>query len=229
MEAIADVSRRRLLAWVAGALGAAFSCQREAREGQMNSAEARSTDVILRAAFQLTPEELRVAYQLENHSRSVLAVYDGADTPAPDDTESWPDLTENVYLSFQEPATLHLKRIRPPLPEDEDITFVNIPVASRLEPGAVRKTRFALKLPLSEFNEYYPDYPGAQWEERTATEVQLWIGYFRATPETEFQPLPDAPHIFSLGGQFGEQEFVTARQALTVKVRVRTDPVFQRL
>ncbi len=195
----------------------------------MNLAESQSTDVILTARFSLTPKELRVAYQLENKGGSVLAVYDGAGTPPPGDTESWPDLTENVYVSFQDPGTVHLKRIRPPLPEDMDVMFVNVPAASRLEPGAVRKTRFSLKLPLAEYNEYFPDYPEAQWEERTASRIQLWIGYFRATSETEFHPLPDNPHIFTLGGQFGEQEFVTASQELEVKVRVRTDPVFQRV
>ncbi len=186
-------------------------------------------DIILTASMSVTPDELRVAYQIENRSRSTLAVYDGAGSPPPGDTGSWPELTENVYVSFESPDRLHLKRVRPPTPEGVDITFIELPPVSRIDPGAVRRSRFALKLPVSEYSEYFPDNPEARWEERTAREVQLWIGYFRATPETEFTPLPESPHIYLVGGELGEEEVVTALQTLTLPVRVRTDPDFERV
>jgi len=195
----------------------------------MHPATPEPADVTLRATMSLTADELRVAYQLENRGRSVLAVYDGAAGAPPQEPDGWPDLTGQVYVSFQAPSLLHLKRIRPPTPKGKRIARIHIPAASRLEAGAKREVRFALKLPLAEYSQYFPAHSGAQWEERTATRVQLWIGYFRATAETVFKPLPQNPQIFRLGGRFGAQEFVTASQELEVKVRVRTDPVFQRV
>ena len=171
---------------------------------------------------------LYVEYTVHNNTASDLYSYDGA-PGVPSDNPEWPDATQQVYISFRAPGAVQIKRMRAPIPPGQRLAQVRIPVVARVKPGAARVVRFRIHLPLSERSEYTPDFSGATYEERVVNTIEMWVGYFALDPRAQLAPLPDHPDLFQVHSQSANQLLAHCAVAHTVKVRVRTDPKFQRL
>jgi hypothetical protein len=173
---------------------------------------------------QIVDSELHVAYDFRNDTSAAVVVYDGATVVG----EEVPDLRRSIYVSLRG-ETAAIMRTRAATPSNARINRIRIPTVSVVLAGAARRIRFRLPLPLREHSEYTPDFPGASYELRAATIVQLQVGYFPMQPDTRLEPLPSAPNAFEVGGQFAEQAFVSDRVSLRVPIEMRTDAAFIRL
>jgi hypothetical protein len=169
---------------------------------------------------------LQIHYTVSNHGKATILTYDGA---AGDGAQGWPDLSSQVYVSFAAPHMACVKRVRPPLPKDRDVTFVRMPAVYRLAPGQSREVRFRLPLPLVERSEWSPHFKDAKYELRSIEQVQLWVGYFEQQEGTQLKPLDKAPGAYLVRGVFGKQEFATRAIALRLDLKARVDAAFERM
>ena len=140
-----------------------------------------------------------------------------------------PDLTDQVYVSFEQPNTVHIKRVAPPLPVNEDITSVRIPSVRRLESGETSTATFRLEVPLREKSEYFPHHPDVPYSTHRARRLTFWLGYIPESPEVPLEVLNEELGIYRIRGSIREQQFVTDSGAVDVEVLVRQDSVFERV
>jgi len=140
-----------------------------------------------------------------------------------------PDLTNQVYVSFEQPNMIHIKRVSPPLPIHKDITSVRIPAVRRLEPGETSTAKFRLDLPLREKSEYFPHHPDVPYSSHRCRQLTFWLGYIVETPEVPVETLNEERGIFRIRGSIREQQFVTDSGAVDVEVLVRQDSAFERV
>jgi hypothetical protein len=188
--------------------------------------ETQKMDVKLKVNCRVQENELLIQYWLQNHGNRPLLAYDGA--PGLPLGSQWPNLDDQIYVSAVN-GQVELKRINPPQPPGKLINRAFVPPMSQVGPGEQRDVRFRLKLPLLERSQYTPDFPGAQYQDRTARTIRLGIGYFVKNDNTQLQPFPENPNAFRVRGPHGNQMFVYDSCNLEVPVRVRTDDQFQRL
>lgn len=165
---------------------------------------------------------LLVEYAIENPGPAAVVVYDGAPGDA---TSGWPDLTDQVYVSFRAPDSVELLRIRAPMPAGRRITQIRVPSVSVVSPGQTRVVRFSLALPLVERSEYSPAISEHSRELRTARSVVLTIGYFPQMRGTKLIPMQANPAVFRVEGEYGAQQFVTASASTDVPVESEADKV----
>jgi hypothetical protein len=183
-------------------------------------------DVSLKVGCRVQDGMLYIEYSLENRGNRALLAYDGAPGVPPD--VEYPDLDGQIYVSAVG-DTVELKRINPPPLPGVNMNRVFVPPVSQVLPGSDRKVRFRLHLPLVERSQYTPDFPGAQYQERVAHNIQLWIEYFWKTESVELQPFAKNPGAFRVIGAHGEPRLASAGCTQEVSVKVRVDNKFQRV
>ena len=183
-------------------------------------------DVELKMGCRVHNRMLLVEYSLQNRGNRALLAYDGAAGVPPD--ADYPSLDGQIYISVVDDC-VDLKRINPPPLPGVNMNRVFIPPISQVLPGTSRTARFCLRLPLVERSQYTPDFSGAQYQERVARTVQLWIGYFWRTESMQLQPFPANPDAFRVLGAHGQQRFASAGRSQEVDVKVRVDEAFQRV
>lgn len=199
------------------------------RKGEMsvNSATNKNLKVSLRAQWRLTTDWLFIEYQLDNQEEVAIVAFDGAKGDA---NEEWPDLSSQLYVSFEHPNTVHIKRIMAPPPKKFDITVLRVPSVSRTPPSSVRTVRLRLPIPLQERSEYFPHFDEAPYKNETARHVILWIGYVPEVDGMKLIPCAPGADVYRLQGNRPRQQFVNTRAELTIPVRVRQDDdIFERL
>jgi hypothetical protein len=189
-------------------------------------AEVKRVDVTLTLEGNVADGFLRIAYRLSNHGKLSLLAYDG--TPGIPPEAEWPSLDGQIYIS-QQSELVALKRVYPTPPPNMDVNVVRMPPLSQVQPGQSRQVKFSLRLPLVERSEYTPDFPGAQYRERSVASVQLQIGYFWQMESMQVVPFPANPKAFRLKGAHGAEQFATASLAIRLPVRARVDDKFFRM
>ena len=193
----------------------------------MPNSSSRAAEPSLQASWTVHRDRLEVTYRLSNPAGSAaIYAFDGA-TGEPG--EAVPDLTEQVYVTFEPLETLHLKRVCSPLPRSGAITFVRTPALSHLEPGGVREVSFSVAAPVHERAEYFPEWPKAPLRKRRARRLALWLGYLREGPNVEVDLFNPDRGIFVLRGSVHEQLLLTASGTVDVDVLVREDGIFERV
>jgi hypothetical protein len=183
------------------------------------------TAIHLSLNAQIAGDWLHLNYEIENASDSTWLSYDAGATLAEDGPR---ELSAIAPVSFAPPASLRVMQVRQQPPEGRDMFVVRHPFVRRIEPGAKLAGRLRVSCPVTERNQYRPDYSGATYDTLTAEQVELWIGGFVPTEHTVLVPSDDLPGVYSVQRGHGEQKIVTATAAATVPVRVRTDAKFER-
>lgn len=168
---------------------------------------------------------LQVEYSISNGTERRVLTYDGA--PGKPEQGQWPDLAQQVYVHFSPPAGVLLKRVRPSLPINTDITFAFIPPVFLLEPHQARIVGFRLPLPLIEFSQYASPTPVYPTRRIQVEQIRLVIGYFFHESGTKLKPLV-TPGVYKAAGQFGAQRFIERTCNSAVQLDVRTEPDFSR-
>ncbi len=186
----------------------------------MSNVTEKHLKISLTAQWRVTEDWLYIEYGIENQGEIPIVAYDGAKW---DINAEWPDMFSQLYVSFEEPNIVHIKRICPPLPKKFDITFVRIPSVSRILPSEVRKVTFRLSLPLRERSEYFPHFDKASYCEKTARKIILWIGYVPEVKDMKLIPCADGADVYRLQGSRPLQQFLTTEIDLTIPVYVRKD------
>jgi hypothetical protein len=169
---------------------------------------------------------LQVSYALANQSAQTLVVFDGAKGTGEGE---YPDLTGHCYVSYAAPAMVRVLRIRPPAHPFKDTTRTFMPTVSEVLPGQTRKVKFRLGLPLKERSQFSPDFAGALYSAQPANELELKIGCFWKTPETQLKPL--GPNVFQIvqGASLAQTIEVSARAKVVFELQIRTDANFIRM
>jgi hypothetical protein len=193
----------------------------------MPNSSPRAVEPSLQASWTVHRDRLEVTYRLSNPAGSgAIFAFDGATGEV---GVAVPDLTEQVYVSFEPPETVHVKRVCSPLPRAGAIALVRTPALSRLEPGGVREIGFSLAAPVRERAEYFPEWPAAPFRKRRARSLALWLGYLHEGPDVEVDLFNPDRGIYVLRGSVHEQLFLMVTGAVDVDVLVREDGIFERV
>jgi hypothetical protein len=163
---------------------------------------------------------------VDNKSPNAIVTFDGAGGKGEGE---FPDLTGQCYVSFHDGVAC-VQRIRPGAHPTRETTRIFIPVAAEVGPGERRNVKFRLPLPVKERAEYTPDFPGASYEKRLASRMELRIGYFFKTPETLLKPTetPGTYHV-ARGAPLSETQQMTQTCDVALDVLARTDAAFLRM
>jgi hypothetical protein len=170
-------------------------------------------------------EWLLVEYEAKNASAGMVFCYDGA--PG-DPGQDYPDLSAHLglFVRWEEPATVAVKRILGAPPAGRKVTKVIIPSLSRIDAGQSREVRFRLPLPLTEKCEFSPNFAQAIYEARNAKTLQIVLGHMVLPPGSAAEPFSGNPRAWRVRGAHGPQQLATASTSLAVPVKVRTDGSF---
>ena len=102
----------------------------------------------------ISGQKLEVRYRLRNQRKRALLVFNvlwdedpaGNVVPSP----------SPFYACVRDPASLHLAQKILPLPQSKRLEVRIVPFVTRIEPGAIMESSFALALPVEEYNPYFP-------------------------------------------------------------------------
>lgn len=187
---------------------------------------ARSTPT-LAARWTVEAGTLRVFYALTNRDPyTAVLCFDGA-RGNPEDPA--PDLGDQVYVSWEPPHTVHVKRVWPPLPREQDITRAFVPTLSRVRPGTTREVRMRLALPLRERSQYFPHFEQAEYLAASARMLALTIGYLREVEGTEVDTINEDLGVFRYRRTREPQHLVTVSAPVDLAVMVRQEAWFERV
>lgn len=130
-----------------------------------------------------------------------------------------------LYVSLDPDGVLKLGKIIHPTPRLKFVEMANIPMARKVEPGAVWKETMDLPLPIHEHSPYYLPGPSSQWEDVRSQSVEFWISWIPSVNDLDVKPsLIEAaltvrhPQLFKL-----VQTLRSARESLNIPVRRRID------
>jgi hypothetical protein len=187
---------------------------------------ARSTPALV-AHWKVEPGVLLVTYALTNRDPYMAVLcFDGA-RGNPEDPA--PDLGDQLYVSWEAPHTVHVKRVWPPLPREQDITRAFVPTLSRVRPGTTREVRMRLALPLRERSQYFPHFEKAEYLVATARTLTLTIGYLREVEGTEVDTINEDLGVFRYRRTREPQHLVSVSGPVEVGVMVRKETWFERV
>lgn len=183
--------------------------------------------VTLTTICEVQPEAIVIGYRLVNADPYVaIYAFDGA---AGDPDDPTPDLSSQLYVTFEPPEIVGVKRVWPPLPKGANIRCAVVPAMSHVSPSGTRSVRFRLPLPLRERSEYFPHYPGAEYRPARARRLALTIGYLREVEGFRAECVNQELGIFRMRGTREPQHFVTATVTADLQVLVRVEDYFQRV
>ncbi len=181
----------------------------------------------LQTSWVVGSECLELTYTVSNPEPHFdILTFDGA---SGDPGAGMPDLSEQLYVSFEAPDRVAVKRVAPPLPHDKEITAVRNPTCRRVGPGESRVVRFRLPLPLRERSEYFPHHPNARYELCRARGLSLWVGYVELTEGVRVAPVNADLGIFRICGSVRNQRYFVGSGPVDIQVLVRQDAVFERV
>jgi hypothetical protein len=118
-----------------------------------------------------------------------------------------------------------------PVPADKEPTYVNVPFATRLEPGATLDEEIRLPIPVKEHNVYFAVQANDPYTPVKAESVEFFVEYVVDSGAMKTQPSPFDPKVLKLvtpGSWDAAQLVRSGTVPLTVEVQRRTDE-FERL
>lgn len=190
------------------------------------STVARSTP-LLTARCTVEAGTLRISYALTNRDPyTAVLCFDGA-RGNPEDPA--PDLGDQVYVSWEPPHTVQVKRVWPPLPREQDITRAFVPALSRVRPGTTREVGMRLALPLRERSQYFPHFEKAEYTPASARTLTLTIGYLREVEGTEVETINEDLGVLRYRRTREPQHLVSVSAPVDVGVLVRQESWFERV
>lgn len=184
-------------------------------------------NITLELRAEISGNALHVGYGITNRDSRSLVSFDGAIGTGGGE---FPDLTGACYVSSAGPGSVRLMRIRPPAHPTKDTPRTFMPPAAEVKPGETRRVRFGLALPLKERSEFSPDFSGATYVKQAVTRLELRIGYFWRTEDTDLQVLTP-PNVWRVvkGAPLSQIFQVAAAVPVNCELLVRTDAKFIRM
>lgn len=140
-------------------------------------------------------EDLVFPYRLTNTGPVAVYVYDAVPNWNPQTGEA--SLDRNAaYIALAPDGFAHILRGIAPLPTDQPVSVRIIPLATRLEPGAVLERSLTVHQPMHETGPYHPDLPIRQYRTRPIGGVQLGVQFLAVNaPGFVATPYEAAPEL----------------------------------
>jgi hypothetical protein len=148
---------------------------------------------------------------------NVLYNWDNSGTPIIDDHQ--------VYSCLLHDGTLHLAKQILPLPKLKKVEIRRIPYTTKLLPGEEFSEKVTLKVPIEEYDPYFPRKPDSVTEDRAAEFVYFTLQFIRETEDLK-ELETNIPKAFAVSHPniFGAVETLDSRRIATlVKVEKRKD------
>lgn len=171
--------------------------------------------------FQLTADGLEIEYRVKNETSKPIYIFNVPLASGSTDTVA----EEKFYSCLRSDGTLLFADFIPPLPRIRSVEFRQIPFATKIEAGASFSEQAVVKLPVVEFNPYFPKGPTSKLEPAESERVAFVLQFIRAVDGLEAKE-SSVPNAFKVSHKnlFGLVETLNVDgQPLRVKVERRTD------
>jgi hypothetical protein len=132
---------------------------------------------------------------------------------------------QGVYASLNEDSLLHLAKEILPVPSIKSVEVRIIPYVTKVEAGAEYREKVDLKIPIEEYNTYFPKQADSKTEPAAAKSVYFTIQFIRQSDELEVEPT-NLKNAFSVWhpNLFGNVETLRSNdKPIAVRVNKRTD------
>ena len=136
--------------------------------------------------YEITQDGLSVEYRLKNDTREPIYIFNVLLAPGSLDTVA----DAPFFSSLKSDGTLTFSKRIPPVPLIRSVEFRQIPFATKVEPGGSFSDKQTLKLPVEEFNPYFPKGPDAKVEVAESDRVVFVLQFVR---EIEGLDVKEAP------------------------------------
>lgn len=195
-----------------------------ARQGKTKMENTEEKNVpALEVSLNQQNKVLTLEYKVKNTTGKTIYLFNvlyewdakGQPIPAP----------QGVYASLNEENVLHLAKEIPPVPSIKSVEVRRIPYVTKLEAGAEYKEKVDLKIPIEEYNPYFPKQPDSATQPATAESVYFTIQFIRESDELEVKPTK-LENAFSVWHPdlFGNIETLRSNdKPIAVPVNQRTD------
>jgi hypothetical protein len=142
-----------------------------------------------------TGASLIIDYKVKNVTATpiylfnVLYEWDNSGTPIV--------VPNTVYTCMRKDGTLHLAEIILPLPSQKMVEVRRIPYATKVGANEEFRRKIEIKIPVEEYNPYFPKKPDSQIESRLAEYMIFSIQFLRESDKVEVLPttIPNAVSV----------------------------------
>ena len=168
-------------------------------------------------------DELEVSYSVSNKTSTDIFLFNVLWDMDP--TGRYLLAEQQAYASLNSDGLLRLSKRVLPLPTGRKVEMRIIPFVTKIGVGDTFKDSFSLKMPVREYNPYFPQESEESAEERKSTAINFQVDFIRSSEDLKLNPTP-------LEGQqsvwhpdlFGSIESLESRPVSTeIDVMKRTD------
>jgi hypothetical protein len=186
--------------------------------------------VSLKASMQLTPTGgLAIRARIENASAADILVLDRLWKL---DKSNQKALDLELAYRFEREGSLRVLLGAAPLPRAKNVTYRNVPWATRVPAGRALERELILAPPIKEYSIYFPEVDPERYETKAITAAHLIIDYLAVTDKLTLRPSsadPSAVEIDNPVFALAAAERLVYREAVEgLAVKRRTD-TFDRL
>lgn len=176
--------------------------------------------ISLRAKAEKTGDKLIVEYEVENHTKETLYLWDRM----VDYDDKGQFINENLaYVFFEEPKAVNIIRASLPLPKNLRVAVKETPFLRAIEAKSKIGGKINLNTPVEEFSPYYGRPKEEKPEIKECSEIRLILGWseFREGMEIKEVNLR-GEKVLTISGSWGKpyQRIMEKRIPLSVNVSV---------
>lgn len=138
--------------------------------------------------YDLSGSEITVEYNVKNTTGKAIYLFNVL--PAPGSFDRVAD--QPLYCAMRDDGTLAFAKMVPPVPKIRTVEFRQIPFVTRVEAGKAYTEKLRLRVPVNEFNPYFPSTDESETEPVTSERAVFILQFIREddgleTKETAIQ------------------------------------------
>jgi hypothetical protein len=197
----------------------------ERTKGKSKMEEFRNTekDILLDVKIESQGNTLQVVYKIINKTEKPIYLFNVLWDFSPSGTYI-PD-PNSVYSCLRRNGTFALSKQILPLPKTKRVELRLIPFVTKVEANSEFSEKVNVKIPLEEYNPYFPKTDDSKYEVRTTESVVFTIQFIRGSDKLEIKetPLGNALSVWH-PDLFGNVETFNSKPShMEVKVNKRLD------
>jgi hypothetical protein len=179
---------------------------------------------ILQTEINLQQENLQVKYKVKNVTEEEIYLFNvlwdwnsqGQYIPDP----------KPAYATMAEPGLLHIAKQIPALPKTRRVELRRIPFVTKVAPGETFEDVFTIKVPVEEYNPYFPKEQNSETELIEADSVVFSTQFVFGSDELEIKdaPLQNSYSIWHPELLNMVETLRSKESPVNVKVEKRLDP-----
>lgn len=181
--------------------------------------ELNLTGVTLQAKAEQSESQLTVEYEVENHSKQVIYLWDRMVGYNEDGQIIDPDI---AYIFFDEPKTVDIIRADLPPPQKIRVASKEIPFVRTIDARSKVAGKIVLALPLVEFSPYYPPAEEENMETRHCSMIRLLLGWseFRDGMQIREQTIGDEK-VLAIRGVWAKPYYKILEKQIPMEVDIK--------